>query len=86
MSFVYALLDSHTAFSSLPRETDNYVFTVQSFKTRPGCSSPDGYIRVCFVLAPDGFLTGTARFIMATRAPVGYSGKPRCQPGPRIGT
>jgi len=51
---VYALLDSHTAFSSLSSlRTDNYVFTTESFSDAARLLKPEGYIAVCFICWPD---------------------------------
>lgn len=68
---VYALLDSHTAFSSLSSlRTDNYVFTVQSFKDAAKLLKPDGYIAVCFVCFPDWLFDRHSKDLyMATHIP-----------------
>jgi SAM-dependent methyltransferase len=51
---VFALLDSHTAFSSLSSlRTDNFVFTVQSFRDALRLLKPGGIITVDFIVVPD---------------------------------
>lgn len=51
---VFALLDSHTAFSSLSSlRTDNFVFTVQSFRDALHLLKPGGIITVDFIVVPD---------------------------------
>lgn len=50
----YALLDSHTAFSSLSSlRTDNYIFTTESFQDATKLLRPQGYIATTFICFPD---------------------------------
>ncbi|CAN5365940.1 hypothetical protein BH10CYA1_BH10CYA1_19580 [soil metagenome] len=51
---LYAYLDSHTAFSSLSSlRTDNYVFTVDSYREAVHLLKPDGIIYVSFISFAD---------------------------------
>lgn len=51
---IYAVLDSHTAFSSLSSlRTDNYIFTVESFRQAYKLLKPDGALAVSFICIPD---------------------------------
>jgi SAM-dependent methyltransferase len=51
---LYAYLDSHTAFSSLSSlRTDNYVFTVDSYREAMHLLKPDGIIYVSFISFAD---------------------------------
>jgi spermidine synthase len=50
---LYAALDSHTAFSALSSlRTDNYIFTVESFRQAVRLLKPDGYMVVSFFWEP----------------------------------
>lgn len=72
---VYALLDSHTAFSSLSSlRTDNYVFTVDSYKDATKLLKPDGYIAVSFVCFPDWLFDRHSKglYMATNKQPAGY--------------
>jgi SAM-dependent methyltransferase len=72
---VYALLDSHTAFSSLSSlRTDNYVFTAESLRQASRLLKPDGYVVVCFVCYPDWLWDRHSKDIIAGagKIPRGY--------------
>jgi hypothetical protein len=51
---VFAMLDSHTAFSSMSSlRTDNYIFTVESLKEAKKLLSNNGLLTVFFACVPD---------------------------------
>ncbi len=72
---VYAMLDSHTAFSSLSSlRTDNFIFTVDAYKDAAKLLKPDGYIAVCFICHPDWLFDRHSKdlYLATKTAPVGY--------------
>lgn len=72
---LYALLDSHTAFSSLSSlRTDNYVFTEESFEEAAKTLTKDGCISVSFIAFPDWLWDRHAKdlYTATKQMPVGY--------------
>jgi SAM-dependent methyltransferase len=72
---LFALLDSHTSFSSLSSlRTDNYIFTVESFRQASQLLKPTGYIAVSFVNRPEWLFKRHAKdlYLATNTTPLGY--------------
>lgn len=71
----YAILDSHTAFSSLSSlRTDNYIFTTESYKDASKLLKDDGYIVANFVNHPQWLFDRHAKdlYLATNQIPIGW--------------